>query len=63
MVKTSQILKELQAKLEALEAKNEKLEARLQEFGRQLAVMASGGLDQHQRTLAARRRPIRSGRP
>src|SRR5262245_16751809 len=30
MVKTSQLLKELQAKLEALEAKNQELEARVQ---------------------------------
>jgi methylmalonyl-CoA carboxyltransferase large subunit len=32
MVKTSQILKELQAKLEALEAQNQELEARIQEL-------------------------------
>jgi methylmalonyl-CoA carboxyltransferase large subunit len=32
MVKTSQILKELQAKLAELEARNEKLEARIQEL-------------------------------
>ena len=40
MVKTSQILKELQARLAELEAKNEKLEARIQELEHPAAVAA-----------------------